>query len=216
MSTRDFDTLIVNLTQGLCPVRCLTHPFRRFAVWAALTLVYEALVVTIIGLRPDISFRLADFHFLFETGLIFAVCLSAAAASAWLCVPDMRGRRWLVALPLSWIAVFFFWLLLRLAAGAGDAAVQPLSHDRAHCLAASALVLLAPMAVLAFMTRRGATTCPVRSSLMNTLAVGGAGYIALRLICETEGAAHDLAYHVVPFMVLGGVTGLFARRIYHW
>lgn len=212
MGVRDLDALIGNLTSELCPVQCLGHPFRCAVMWVGLTVIYEALVVMIFGLRPDIALKIADLHFLFETGLVLAVGLSAAMASAWLCIPDMRGLRWLAALPISGVAIFFFWAFLNLVTG-GDVVSVP---HLGRCFASAALSSLVPMAALVFMMRRGSTTSPVLSGVMNILAVGCAGYVGLRLICTTEGIGHDLAYHVFPFMLLGAVIGLFARWIYRW
>lgn len=214
MSIRDFDKLIGDLTGELCPVKCLGHPARCFGIWVAITAAYETLVILILGLRPDIGAALWEPRFLFETGLALATGLGAAMASAWLCVPDMRGHRWMSAVPLTGAGVFAFWTALNLLAG-GDTVVMP-HWGWGRCLSSALLSSFLPMAALVFLMRRGSTTSPVLSGAMNVLAVGCAGYVALRLICASDGLGHDLAYHVLPFMAMGGLLGLFARRVYRW
>lgn len=212
MSIRDFDRLIGDLTSELCPMKCLGHPFRCFGTWAGITVVYETLVVLLFGVRADLGIVIGEPRFLFETGLALATGLGAALASAWLCIPDMRGHKWMAAVPLSCAAIFFFWAFLNLVFG-HDAVIAP---RWSGCMIPALMSFFLPMAVLMFMMRRGSTTSPILSGVMNILAVGCAGYVALRLICAADGIGHDLAYHVFPFMALGGAIGFFARRLYRW
>ncbi|HBR69934.1 MAG TPA: hypothetical protein DEA55_11220 [Rhodospirillaceae bacterium] len=212
MSNTNMDAFIDNLAEGLTPCKRLAHPLRRALPWVILALVYTAGAAQFIGLRPDLAQKFADPVFLFETGLMLAVSLSAFMASCWLCVPDMRGAKWIVATPVTMLAVFVFWTVLRLYAEGFE--IPALQWD--HCLSDGALMGFVPAAAVIFLGRAGATTRPCMMALMNVAAAGALGYIGLRFTCALDTAAHSALYHLLPFVVMGAVLGAGARRVFRW
>lgn len=206
------DAFIDNLADGLAPCRKLAHPLRRAIPWAVLAMVYTAGAAHFIGLRPDLAQKFADPVFLFEAGLMLAVSLSAFLASCWLCVPDMRGAKWIVATPVTMLAVFVFWSVLRLYAEGFE--IPALHWD--HCFQDGALMGLVPAAAVIFLGRAGATTRPYMMALMNVTAAGALGYVGLRFTCLMDTAGHSALYHLLPFVVLGALLGVAARRVFRW
>ena len=78
------------------------------------------------------------------------------------------------------------------------------------------LVGFFPTVTLWFLTMKGKTVCHVRTTFMNVLAVGGLGYIGLRITCSADDMGYITFFHLLPFLVLGLVSGLLARKIYRW
>ncbi|MCF8496703.1 MAG: DUF1109 domain-containing protein [Alphaproteobacteria bacterium] len=213
MSQNNIDNLVDSLAEDLAPVCRLAHPLLRIAPWIAAAVLYTAGAIAFLGLRPDLSLKMSDPAFLFEVSLMAMMAFSAALASAWMCVPDRRGQGWVVPVPVTLLGVFFLWSFVR--SYAEGVLLPPLHRD--HCFISGLLMGAVPAAALVFLLRRGAaTTCPSLMALMNILAVGGLGYIGLRLTCRMDTVGHACFYQLVSFLVGGAVLGILARRIYRW
>ena len=78
MRTED---LIKALATDAKPVRRLGSPMVRLSVWLAASTAYAALIVFIMGLRPDIQSKLGDTRFAVELGATFMTSVLAAAAA---------------------------------------------------------------------------------------------------------------------------------------
>ena len=209
---KNTENLIGHLSAELKPVPVLVHPALRALPWLGLASVYLAGVVFFLGLRGDIVEKLGQGPYLFEIAAMGFISLSAALASSWLCVPDMRGNKWILAVPFGALAIFVLWTGAR---GVLYGVDMPAPHWD-HCFESGILMGFVPIVGMLFLARKGATTRPVTMSLMNTLAVGALGYIGLRLVCPTDTIGHAFFYHLFPFMVLGLVTGAIARKLYRW
>ncbi len=212
MSDQSTETLIDNLTEELSPMRRLVHPSLRALPWVALAMAYVAGVVNYLGLRPDLFAQFENSTFLFETGLMFFITLTAVLASAFLCVPDMRGRKWLVSVPSTLFLAFLLWTITR---SFTEGIHMPAIHWD-HCFQDRALMGFVPAVAIMFLGTRGATTRPRMMALMNILAVGALGYIGLRFTCSLDTVGHAALYHLFPFIVFGSALGFAARRIYRW
>jgi len=206
------ETLIDNLCNGLRPCKRLPHPFLRALSGAILALAYVAGVVNYLGIRPDLAQKFQDTAFLFEIGTMGAVSLSAVLAASWLCVPDMRGVKWLVAVPLTLFGVFLFWCGIRAHV---DGFAMPAMHWD-HCFNDGLLMGFVPAAAVIFMSRRGATTRPFLMALVAVLSVGALGYVGLRFTCMMDTVGHAGVYHLLPFTVFGVLTGAGARVLFKW
>lgn len=177
-----------------------------------MTTLYIAAVVFFIGVRHDFATVIAIPIFQFELGLMLAVAISAAMASFWMRVPDMRGHQWMVAVPLSILFAYALWEGTNLL-DTGMALPHRAWH---HCAGESLLMIALPVLAMVFMGRKGSTTRPRLMGLMNAIAVSSAGYIGLRITCGAESMTHIGPFHILPYLVLGVVLGLAARRLYRW
>lgn len=206
------DNLIETLCDDLCEIKVMRHPCRRIVPWIIFAVAYIGLAISIIGLRYDFFTKIHEAFYIFELLLVLAISLSAALCSSWLCVPDMRGQKWLLAVPLSLFCAFLTWILLR---GLMENYVMPGVHFHKCYLDAIVFGVL-PAAAIWFLSMKGKTTHPYLLSFMNALAIGGLGYIGLRITCGSDSIGHVLTFHILPYVIFGVVAGIIGRRIYHW
>lgn len=212
MNNEKEDELIESLSAELKPVRRMLHPFLRFAPAVVFGLVYLAIAVHVVGLRPDMPAKYQDLHFLFEVGLMLSVSLAAFFAAIWLSIPDARGLRWLPAVPLTLFCVMLLWTILKAYI---DQATNFEWHW-SHCIQESIYITAIPTAAIVFILRKGVTTQPVMMTLMVILAMTGLGYAGLRFTCMMDTIEHVVHYHILPFTVLGAIVGFLARKLFRW
>lgn len=208
----DIDALIDGLSDEIKAVKVMAHPFKRAIPWIIISLLYLSVSIGLIGFRPDIGIKIGDANFVFEIILVLAMSIKAGLCAIWLCVPDMRGQKWMLAVPVSLFLSFIVWTGLRVL-------LEPMEILHMHwhtCYTAFIVFGAIPALMIFILSMAGRTTHPYILSGMNTLAVGGLGYIGLRLVCMSEDIGHALAYHILPFAVLGLVSSIIGRKIYHW
>ncbi|MEO5367905.1 MAG: NrsF family protein [Magnetococcus sp. WYHC-3] len=193
--------------------KAMCHPLLRLLPWVVVLALYVVFAVGYIGVRTDIEAKMMDMHFLFEIGLAAFIGISAAICAAWLAVPDMCGHKGLLALPLTGLGVFAFWSTLSGFTGEWG---WPGVLEFQHCHSDATLIAVVPALAMAFFIRKGATTCPFLAAFMTALAAGGMGYISLRMTCSMDTVGHVLVFHLAPFIALGMILGLLARKIYKW
>lgn len=211
-TVQNTDDLIKDLTDGLEPVKCLPHPLICSLRWVAFAVSYMILVIIVLGTRGDISFKVNEPVYLFELGLVTAMSLSAALSSLWLRIPDIRGQKWVVAVPISLFGVLSLWVGLHAYYG-----IEGVPEVHWHkCFKEAVLFGFVPALAIAFLSARGRTTHPLIMGLMNVLSVGGLGYIGLRITCASENIEHICVYHIMPYILLGLVIGIIRKRIYRW
>lgn len=207
-----YETLIKDLAQNLEPAQPLRHPFIRMIPWVLATGVYIFLAGFVHGYRLDLVTKIQEFTFVFELSIAFFTALSAAFASAWVCVPDARGRLWVAVFPIAGLIVFILWSLMRFI-------LEPYDYSyfsTAHCIGSAMLMGLIPGLFICFLMKKGATTRPYLLSFLNIVAVGFAGYIGLRLTCPMDTVMDGTFHHYIPYLFAGLVLGFFAKKLYHW
>lgn len=206
------DDLITSLSDDLIEIKIMPHPLKRVALWIAITLSYAAIILTFLSIRPDFSIKLNDPNFVFELIHIFSISISAMACSSWLCVPDMRGQKWMLAVPTTLFSGFIIHILLR----------SIMEHHELpslyvhHCITNSTIFGVIPALLIITLSIKGKTTHPYIMSFMNTMAVGGLGYLGMRITCMADDIGHLYAYHLSPYILFAIVISLVGRRIYRW
>ncbi len=212
-STREeTDKLIDKLSLDCEPRRLMPHPLKLAVPWVMFSFLYVVGVVFFQGFRTDIVQRLADPVFVFELVMASSLSISAALASIWLCIPDIRGQRWIIAVPTVLFAVFSFRLLLHVFL---DSFHVPAIHWNL-CYMSSLIYGVLPALAIIFLSMRGKTTHPVLMAFMVSISVGGVGYIGLRLVCSSEDIGHICCYHVLPYVLFGFLVSLLGYRLYRW
>ena len=91
------ESLIISLSDDLSEVKAMPHPMHRVALWAVVAVLYTLLMVSLLAIRSDLSIKLQDPNYVFELTYILAISISAMLCSSWLCVPDMRGQKWMMS-----------------------------------------------------------------------------------------------------------------------
>ena len=164
------------------------------------------------GIRGDIEEKLNDAIFLYEVISAALIVLSAASASLWLCVPDIRGQRWVLAVPLTLFANFLIWLCVK----ACEEGVHFPAFHVDHCMYEGFYMMGVPAAALMFISYRGSTTHPYLMVFMNMLCASFIAYLGLRFTCMMDTIGHSFVYHIIPYVVAGTIIGTLARKIYKW
>jgi hypothetical protein len=211
MTRQSTESLIEGLAGGLTPAKRLALPWVRILPWIIFAAGYMAAVASIAGLRADLALKLTQPEFVFEIVLVLIIGLSAALASAWMCVPDMRGRPWVPVVPLILVVVFMVWQIARMIIEGTSMGAIP-----SICIKEGIVYAAAPALWIVLIGRGGATTRPRMLAFMNVLAVSAFGYIGLRLTCPVDTPGHALFWHCIPYVILGAFAGIFARRMYRW
>ena len=209
------EELIRTLTSDCAPVRPLAHPGWRAAVWFAISLGYVAAVVAAIGLRPDISTKLADSKFLVEVGAAFLTSMMAAAAA--FCAGCPGRPIWERFAPVPFLAL---WLASLgegcwrewLASSAAGLAIRP----DLMCFPVIIAIGIVPGLLIFIMIRRGAPIAPFSTMGLAALAAAALGAAALRLFHPEDASIMVLVWQFGSVALLTGLESLFGRFFLRW
>lgn len=212
MRTED---LVKTLAVNAEPVTPLPSPLIRMLIWLSISVTYAALVVLLVGPRPDISERLTDVRFLVEFTSAFMVSMLAAAAA--FCAECPGRPLWERFAPVPALAVW----LASLGDGCWQAWIQEgpsgltLAPDFL-CFPSIVLISLVPAILILAMIRRGAPIAPISTTVLAMLAAGALGAAALRLFHMQDASVMVLVWQFGSVAVLALLGGLFGRRYLRW
>ena len=209
---KNTDSLISNLCSDLKPCHKMRHPLLRIGPWLFFAFLYVLVTVGVQGYRFDLSERLVDSNYVFEIFLVTLMSVSAACSAVWLCIPDMRGQRWILSIPITLFSCFVFLTLSRMVLGGFEIPVW----EWCFCYESAVLYGVLPAFAIVFLSKKGKTTHPYLLAFMVSVAVGGLGYLGLRLVCPSEDIGHLVIKHVLPYFLFGVVAALIGRHIYRW
>ena len=213
MSDENLDSLINGLADELEPVKPLAHPLLRMTPLIMVCIFYVAAMIAMLGPREDFMPKMMyEIDYVFEILLSLGIFISSAVALGWMSVPDMRGQTWMKAVPVTLAGAFVLWAVLRIYFEWD----QPLVFKLQNCSMDGLFMTFLPVAALVFMSRRGATTQPGWTSFMTVLSFSGLGWAGLRFTCGAGTFMQSFVIHFIPFIVMGVVFGMFARRIFRW
>lgn len=212
MRTED---LVKTLAVNAEPVTPLPSPLIRMLIWLSISVTYAALVVLLVGPRPDISERLTDVRFLVELTSAFMVSMLAAAAA--FCAECPGRPLWERFAPVPALAVW----LASLGDGCWQAWIQEgpsgltLAPDFL-CFPSIVLISLVPAILILAMIRRGAPIAPISTTVLAMLAAGALGGAALRLFHMQDASIMVLVWQFGSVVLLAMLGGLFGRRYLRW
>ncbi len=210
---QNIEKLVDTLSNELSPVEPMPHPLKIAMPWFFGAVLYIALAIIVLGFRPDFfESKILQVSYVLELALLVGISMSAAFCSLWLTVPDMRGEKWMLYIPVVGFSAFLLWHGVRM--GMEEYIIPGIRFHPCHIEALIFGVL--PAMALLFLSSRGNTTHPVLLSFMNILAVGALGYTGLRITCVSDDIGHLFADHFVPYFLLGVVVTFIGRRIYRW
>lgn len=208
----DLDTLIQSLSDTPPTRKRLTHPLYGAVLWLIFAIGFLGSSLYMTGIRYDVANKLSDPAFVFELALIAMMSVSAAICALYLYIPDMRGKKWLIAVPMSLFGAFATYSLSRALLEQYGLPI-PQFH---MCYKNAAIFSVVPALAILVLSMRGKTTRPMTMAFMNALSVGGLGYLGLRLSCSMGDMGHLLVFHLLPYLAFGLVVGLLARYLYRW
>jgi hypothetical protein len=210
------DELIEMLVHDATPVPRLPPPWRRAAVWVAISLLYISLLVIA---SPNVA-RIAAIRaprFWFEQTAALTTAITAAVAALISVVPGRSRRVWL--LPLAglspWIGVLV-WGSIHDWAARGSAGLVVYSDW--PCVAAMISGALLPAIALAVMLRRGAPPMPRASAAFAGLAVGG---FSSMTACLSRPSPHGttatvLVWHLGVVLLMASAGAWAGRYLREW
>jgi len=211
-SDKNIDNLINGLCDDLSPVGKLWCPYRLFFMWSAISLAYLSAVLLFIGVRGDISEKLHEPVFLIETLLCLAFSITGALCASWMTIPDMRGKAWFKAVPIT---LFLIFLSVQFVKAFTFGFNMP-NLKWVTCLNNGFFLQVFPLAFIIFLSFLGKTTQPKSIMFMNVIAVAGVSWIGLRATCPIDDTGYSFLYHYLPITIIGAGLILFARKVFKW
>jgi hypothetical protein len=212
MRTED---LIEVLAADANPVRPLASPMVRLCVWLAISSSYVAVIVLVMGLRPDIQSRLADRRFVVEVGATFLTSVLAAAAA--FCAGCPGRPVWERFAPAPALGLWFWSLGEGCWRSFVQGGVQGLEFQLdLACLPSILLVSVVPGALILIMIRQGAPIAPVTTTALAALAAAALGATALRLFHAQDASLMVLVWQFGFVAILAGLSALTGRHILRW
>lgn len=207
----DTEELIETLAAKGRRVRPARAVSRCLLVWLAVALPGSAIVALMMGLRPDISEKLADPRFLIQEAAALATAVTAAMAA--LCASIPGTPRWKLAVPLLPLGVWISalgrqcwseWLVV----GWSGMEYRP----DAMCIPAIILTGLVPAVSLLLLIRKGAPLSPPIALTLAALAAAALGDVFLRLFHQTDAALMLLVWQLGTVLALTGLGALAGRH----
>ena len=215
----DTEQLIHQLADHPAPVRRLPAPWRRAAVWFAISLPYVVVVVFTHSMPAsmpiDLSQMLHDRQFIIEQIATLLTAITAVMAAFCSVVPGYDRRILLV--PLLPLVI---WLLslgegcvndwIRL--GARGLALRP----DWNCLPPAALIGIVPALAIVIMLRRGAPLYPRITLALAALAVAALGNFGLRIYHVGDASIMVLVWHFGSVIVLALLASWIGQIVLRW
>ncbi len=211
----DTRKLILRLGESVEPVRPLSRPWARTAVWLLLSIPFAALVVIVASPRSDLVAMISTWRYAIEQAAALATGITAAYAAFASTIPGQDRRILLV--PLLPLAVW----LGSLTQGCVQSWVQfgpdglPLRPDW-FCFPAIVLVGAVPAIAMAAMLRRGAPLTPHLTTAFGGLAAAGLGNVGLRLFHTQDASLMVLVWQVGTVFALTALAALVGRQLLNW
>ena len=191
---RDFDHLIDGLAGELKPVRPVS-PGRGRVLVLATAVATCALVIVLLGVRPDIAAGEPMPLILLISGLFIIVAAAATLAATRMARPavgtNQGGSQWALTALLLLPAVALISIGLRPSLAAG---VEPSAG--LSCLVLGLISGLATGGLLTRWMRQGAPANLARAGWLVGLASGAVGGLAITLECPHDALTHLGVWHV--------------------
>lgn len=205
------DELIDMLCLDLEPVKKCRAPMHCAITWFFSGLLSVIILSALMSFRHDLSEKLMEPWFLFEMGLILSLSFCAALASAHLRVPDGDNR---FILRLTFLLFLFVVMIIGREMFIHDFTLSALTFS--SCMIDAFFTGSLPVIFMMLMMREQKTTRPILCGFLNAVAAGSIGYLGLRLSCGSDAVNHVCFYHVIPYVSLGIIVGVLARKLYRW
>jgi len=176
-----------------------------------------ALLIALLGLRPDMGAAIGTTPFWMKFGFTAAVAALGVAATCRLARPDatLRPTFWIaVAAPFTVVAAMATVELLAVAPA--DRITVWLGGSWKTC-PAWILVISAPILLAVTLSmRRFAPTRPVLTGAVLGMAAGGLGATVYGLHCQENAAAFLATWYVLGMAIVGAVGAAIGPRVLRW
>ncbi len=200
------EELIERLAAQAAPVHPLRPPSARLLMWTALAVPMVMVVALSMGLRDDLSQRLAEPLFQMRLASSLATALLAALAGLTLGVPE-RTWAWILApvLPLIlWLASLGRQCLLEFR---GEAETELLAPPHLDCLPDIVVMIALPTIAILMMVLKGAGFHRRLELALGGLAAAALSNTALSLAHPVDAGLLVLLLQMVVVAVLSMLLG---------
>lgn len=211
----DTNLLIRSLAENVEPVKPLRRPLVRAMAWAAIAVVYLALLVVVMSPREDLGLRMQETRFMVEQVAALLTGLGAAVAAFATVVPGYPRRVLLVTLaPLFvWIGTVGVGAVGEFAASGAGVLAQQLEWACVRTVLAGASV---PAVAMGFMLHRGAPVTPRVSAAFGALAAAGLGNLGVCLFHPHSSDLLLLFWHCGTVLALTALAGATGAHLLRW
>jgi hypothetical protein len=207
--------LIDALVDSATPVRRLSPPFLRAALWLALAVGVLGLLCIAHGVRPDISIRLQQPVFVVSMVAALVTAILAAWASFKLSLPD--SSRWWVLLPTPalamWVSTIGYGCLTDWVTMSPDGVRM---GEAVRCFATLLLTSVPLSIAMLIMLRHAALLRPTAVSMAGGLAIAAMTSFALSLIHDLDATIMILIWNLGVATLIAGLAGIFGRPVLAW
>lgn len=183
--------------------------------WLAPALVVAgSVLLTLIGIRPDLGAALTAPVTVLKNLLPLALGLTALALAVRLSRPDATA-------PVAMLAVFPLTAVALLAYGLSTLPMAQwprglMGNSAAFCVPAIVLTALLPLAAALRALRAGASTAPQRSGALIGLACGGFATAIYALHCNEDSPLFFVTWYGLAILLVAGLGALLGRRLLRW
>jgi hypothetical protein len=209
------EQLAHQLADRPAPVRRLQPPWRRAAIWFAISLPYIAAVTFAHPMQIEPSELLADRQFIVEQLATLATAVTAVLAAFCSVVPGYNRKILLVPLlPLAvWLASLGEGCIRDWIRWGADGLALRADWD---CLPPALMIGTIPALTIVIMLRRGAPLFPRATMAMAALAVAALGNFGLRLFHLGDASIMVLVWHFGSVIVLSLLAAWIGKLVLNW
>lgn len=203
--------MIEKLANQVEPVRPMC-PIQRCCLGLVVAVVYIGIVLVALGVRGDISQKLAMPLFTVEMLVALAAGLMAALAAHWLSLPDVRQQHWMIWVPVIPFSLLIFLMIYTTLFQPVKLLEQP---HVINCATDMLITVSVPAIFLLVLLKLAASTHHRLSALMAIVSVAGFGYLVMRLICPNDDTMHLVLWHYFPsfgLVVVGVILGSYVLK----
>lgn len=179
-------------------------------------LASAALVLSVLGIRPDLALAMSDPLTLMKWLLPLAVALPALRAALRLSRPQTRRVPEQLVVGVV-AAVALCWLTLAVIA-ALPAGLWPAmrGYTAPTCLTMISLMSILPLSLGLMVLRAGATPAPMRCGAMLGMATGGFGAALYALHCNEDAPLFFLTWYGLAILISTAAGALAGSRLLRW
>ena len=209
------DDLIANLSNDATPIKPVASPMPLWIASIGASIIYIAILVAILGMRPNLQAFLIQPYSFIELWMLFLLLASSLWSAICYTYPDQYGQSIRTSLPYIILGLLVLIIGSQVDSTFFATVMKELPHH-IHCLSCIAAASILPSILLFILTQRGATVSPVKSGITITLAAVSIGCIALRLHEPSNDMGHILVSHYIPIFLFSGLGSFIGRTILKW
>lgn len=207
--------LIDNLVKNAGPVRRLSPPLVRAAIFLGFALAVLVLLAIVHGFRGDIAIRLNDPVFLLGMAGALLTGVLAAVAAFRVSLPEASAAWLLLPVPalVIWLSSVGYGCLTDWVRIGPDGMRM---GEAVRCFATLLLTSVPLSVAMLVMLRFAAYLSPTRVSAVGGLAIAALTAFALSLFHDLEASAMILMWNFGVAAIIAGAASLGGRRALYW